>query len=117
MRQLARCTALAAAFSLVALVGTPAHADLENLKAGINSMITAPADPIMSTVSPDTEFNKLPFASVTKWPVGFGQGSILMFYRATTGVLDILFAAATPMRMLSPEPRYLLFPNAEHDEF
>ena len=84
---------------------------------GINSLITFPADPVMSTVEPDSEFDELPLAVVSKWPVGFVQGSMLMFYRASTGLLDFTFAVFTPMAMLSPEPRYLLFPNAEHDEY
>ena len=84
---------------------------------GINSLITFPADPVMSTVEPDSEFDELPLAVVTKWPVGFVQGSMLMFYRASTGLLDFTFAVFTPMAMLSPEPRYLLFPDAEHDEY
>ncbi len=84
---------------------------------GLNSVITFPADPVMSTIEPDPDFDELPLAVVTKWPVGFAQGSMLMFYRAYTGILDLTFAAFTPMVMLSPEPRYLLFENAEHDEY
>ncbi len=84
---------------------------------GLNSVITFPADPVMSTIAPDEEFDELPWAVVTKWPVGFFQGSMLMLYRAYTGVLDLTFAPLTPVMMLSPEPRYLLFPDAEHDEY
>ena len=84
---------------------------------GLNSFITFPADPVMSTVSPDEGFDELPLASATKWPVGFFQGTLLMAYRASMGVLDLCFAPLTPMRMLSPEPRYLLFANAEHEEY
>ena len=83
----------------------------------LNSVITFPADPVMSAIQPDEEFDELPLAVVTKWPVGFFQGSMLMIYRAYTGVLDLTFAPITPVMMLSPEPRYLLFPDAEHDEY
>ncbi len=87
------------------------------LLIGLNSVITFPADPVMSAIEPDEEFDELPLAVVTKWPVGFFQGSMLMIYRAYTGVLDLTFAPITPVTMLSPEPRYLLFPDAEHDEY
>ena len=84
---------------------------------GINSLATFLADPVMSTVEPREEFDELPLAPVTKYPVGLVQGTMLMAHRAYTGVLDIAFAPLTPMRMLSPEPRYLLFENAEHEEY
>jgi hypothetical protein len=32
------------------------------------------------------------------------------------GAFDLLFAPLTPMKVLSPEPRYMLFP-AQHPEF
>ncbi|MGH0032372.1 MAG: hypothetical protein ACQGVC_21480 [Myxococcota bacterium] len=84
---------------------------------GINSFATFLADPVMSTAEPDEEFDELPGATVTKYPVGFFQGTLLGAYRATTGVLDVVLAPLTPFKMLSPEPRYLLFENAEHEEY
>jgi hypothetical protein len=92
--------------------------DVENrFLIGLNSLITFPADPVMSTVEPAEEFDDLPLASATKYPVGFLQGTLLMAFRASTGLLDVAFAPLTPMTMLSPEPRYMVFPNAEHDEY
>jgi hypothetical protein len=87
------------------------------LQIGLNSVITFPADPVMSTYQPDEEWNDLPFSVVTKYPVGFFQGTLLMLHRATAGTFDLLMAPVTPMRMVSPEPRFLLFPNAEHEEY
>lgn len=84
---------------------------------GINSIATFMADPVMSTVEPASEFDGLPLSVVTKYPVGFVQGTLLMAHRASTGVLDLAFAPITPMKMLSPEPRYLIFENAEHEEY
>ncbi len=84
---------------------------------GLTSFATFLADPVLSTMEPDDEFDELPLASVTKYPVGFGQGLMLMTYRCYMGILDLLFAPLTPMRMLSPEPRIVLFENAEHDEY
>jgi hypothetical protein len=71
----------------------------------------------MSTVKPAEEFDKLPGAAVTKYPVGFGAGTMLSVYRLGMGAMDILFAPLTPMKMLSPEPRYMIFPDVTHDEY
>lgn len=84
-------------------------------KIGVNSLATFPADPVMSTVEPRDEFDELPGAKVTKYPVGFLQGVMLMAYRAGMGTLDVVLAPVTPFRMLSPEPRYRLFSDMTHD--
>lgn len=84
---------------------------------GFGSLITAPADPVMSAVKPDKEFEELPLAIVTKWPVGFVQGTLLMAHRASSGLLDMTFSPLTPMKMLSPEPRFSIFPGVEHEEY
>jgi len=82
---------------------------------GANGFITFPADPAMATVQPREEFEELPLPVVSKRVVGFFQGTLLGAYRLGMGTLDMLFAPLTPMRMLSPEPRYMLFPDVEHD--
>lgn len=84
---------------------------------GLNSLITLPADPFVSTFEPAAEFDDLPLAVVTKYPVGLAQGVLLGAFRGCTGALDIAFAPLTPMTMLSPEPRYMVFSDAEHDEY
>jgi hypothetical protein len=84
---------------------------------GVNSLVTAPADPVMSTVKPAEEFNQLPGAVATKYPVGFFAGTMLSVYRFGMGAMDILFAPLTPMKMLSPEPRYMIFPDVTHEEY
>jgi hypothetical protein len=68
-------------------------------------------------VQPREEFDELPLAVATKWPVGFVQGTMLSMYRAAMGSFDIVFAPLTPMKMLSPEPRYMIFPDVEHPEY
>jgi hypothetical protein len=84
---------------------------------GLNSLITFPADPVMDTVKPREEFDELPLANYgPKYVAGLGTGVMLSMYRAGTGAFDVLFAPLTPMKVLSPEPRYMLFP-AEHPEF
>jgi hypothetical protein len=82
---------------------------------GVNGLVTFPADPAMGTVQPREEFDDLPLAFASKRVVGLLQGTLLGAYRAGTAPLDMLFAPLTPMRMLSPEPRYMLFPDVEHE--
>ena len=82
---------------------------------GANGFVTFPADPAMGTVEPREEFEELPLAVVSKRVAGLLQGTLLGAYRLGMGTLDMLFAPVTPMRMLSPEPRYMLFSDVEHD--
>lgn len=84
---------------------------------GLNSLITFPADPVMDTVKPRDEFNKLPLAAGTKYVAGLGTGIMLSIYRASMGAFDVICAPLTPMKMLSPEPRWMIFPWAHHEEF
>jgi len=83
----------------------------------INSLVTFPADPVMGAVQPLEEFDELPLATATKYPIGFGQGTLLSLYRASMGAFDVVFAPLTPMKLLSPEPRYMIFPGVEHPEY
>jgi hypothetical protein len=82
---------------------------------GVTSLVTSPADPVMAVVEPREEFERLPVAVVTSRVVGLVQGTLLGAYRLGMGTLDLLFAPLTPMRMLSPEPRYQLFEGVEHE--
>jgi len=84
---------------------------------GVNSLVTFPADPVMDTVKPREEFNKLPLSAGTKYIAGFGQGVLLGAYRAGMGVFDVVFAPLTPMKELSPEPRWMIFPGVEPEGF
>src|SRR5262249_45055987 len=84
---------------------------------GVNSLVTFPADPVMDTVKPREEFNKLPLAAGTKYIAGFGQGVLLGAYRAGMGVFDVVMAPLTPMKELSPEPRWMIFPGVEPEGF
>ena len=87
------------------------------LLIGVNSLLTFPADPVVSTLDPLEEFAQLPGGVVSQHFVGLGQGALLGVYRASMGALDIVFSPITPVVMLSPEPRYLLFKGAEHEVY
>lgn len=83
---------------------------------GVTSLATFLGDPPMETAFPKKDWEELPLSVVTSRLVGFGQGTLLSAYRAGMGTLDLLFAPVTPMKMLSPEPRWNLF-DIEHDEY
>jgi hypothetical protein len=82
-----------------------------NAAAGLNGLVTAPADPVALTITGGEVFG-----SPIGGPVlGFGAGSMQALYRAVMGVSDIALAIVPAMPMLSPVPRYKLLPF-EHPE-
>jgi hypothetical protein len=81
---------------------------------GLNSVVTAPADPVMSVVSPLEEFEELPAGAVTGRIVGVFQGALLFTYRVCMGTLDMAFSPF-PFKTLSPEPRYELVPGFDYN--
>lgn len=131
MRARSALSALLALFVLVTASAfpAPARADFNEWASeysanvanrflmGLDSLLTFPADPVMSTVQPRSEFDDLPGAVVTRYPVGFCQGALLSAYRATMGAIDLSFAWLTPLVMLSPAPRYMLFPGVENTQY
>lgn len=82
---------------------------------GLNSVITAPADPVMNVVTPPEEYESLPVGAVSGRFFGFFQGAILLAYRTGMGALDMVLAPI-PIVILSPEPRYQPIPGFEWDE-
>ena len=90
---------------------------LNRYGVGFNSLLTFPADPIMDFVKPREEFDKLPASMVTKYVAGLGQGVLLSLYRASMGAFDVVFAPLTPMKEMSPEPRWMIFPGVEPEGF
>jgi hypothetical protein len=84
--------------------------------AGVNGVITWPADPVMLTVRPTEEMSSLPGGVVTGPLVGFGAGTLLGLYRLGMGAPDIALAPLSFFPMFSPEPRYQVIPGWEHQE-
>ena len=82
---------------------------------GLNGVYTMPADPVMSTIEPLEEYRDLPGSVVTSHAFGLFQGTIMGLYRASMGVLDMVFAPL-PFVTLSPEPRYVGVPGFEYEE-
>jgi len=83
--------------------------------AGSNGIITSFADPVAFTTQGDEVFEELPTPSVTGGLVGFPAGIFQGLYRAVMGVCDLVFAPIPGVPMLSPVPRYRLWPF-EHDD-
>lgn len=120
MRRLA-----AVAATLLVLTATPAaRADseseseplelptaLNNVLAGFNGLLTAPADPVASAIAPPEDFEDLWGAPVTSHTLGFFQGVVMLPYRAVMGALDIAFAPFWVFPTLSPEARVDLVPG------
>jgi hypothetical protein len=106
---------VAAAATLLALTaGSSANAEgFNSLLAGVNGLLTFPADPVMAAVEPPEGFDDLWGAPVTSHTAGFFQGSFLMLYRLTMGALDIAFFPFWVFPTLSPEARYEIIPGYE----
>ena len=82
--------------------------------AGVNGVITWPADPVMLAVRPTEEMRSMPGGVVTGPVTGFFAGTLLGVYRFVTGSLDIALCPLSFFPMFSPEPRYQLIPGWEH---
>jgi hypothetical protein len=84
--------------------------------AGVNGVITWPADPVMLAVEPTEEMRDMPGGVVTGPVVGFFAGTLLGAYRLGTGALDMVLCPLSFFPMFSPEPRYQVIPGWEHQE-
>lgn len=82
--------------------------------AGVNGVITWPADPVMLAVRPTEEMRSMPGGVVTGPVTGFFAGTLLGVYRLVTGSLDVALAPLSFFPMFSPEPRYQVIPGWEH---
>jgi hypothetical protein len=110
MRRLA--AAAAALFVLTAGVSAKAEG-VNNLMAGINGLVTFPADPVMSFIEPPEEMEDMIGAPALPHFVGFFQGVLLSGYRAMMGAFDIVLFPFWVFPTLSPEARINIYPNYE----
>jgi hypothetical protein len=83
--------------------------------AGVNGLITWPADPVMLAVRPTDEMRSMPGGVVTGPVTGFFAGTLLGIYRLATGALDVTLCPLSFFPMFSPEPRYQVIPGWEHE--
>ena len=82
--------------------------------AGVNGMITWPADPVMLAIKPTDEMKEMPGGVVTGPVTGFFAGTLQGVFRLFTGTLDVALAPFTFFPMFSIEPRYQVIPGWEH---
>jgi len=82
--------------------------------AGVNGLITWPADPVMLAVRPTDDMRAMPGGVVTGPVVGFLAGTLQGVLRLVTGTLDVAFCPFSFFPMFSIEPRYKLIPGWEH---
>jgi hypothetical protein len=106
--------ALAALLLAAEALAAPAGAEgLNNLFAGLNGLVVAPADPVADAIDPPSLFEKLPNADVTKHVVGFFEGTVFMVYRTFMGAMDIALFPFWLFPTLSPQARWDLVPFYE----
>ena len=106
------------ACALTLLVSTAAHGEgFNNLFAGLNGLanvLLAP-DPLIGIMEPPEEFEDVPLPQVTGRVLGFGAGMVMMGYRATMAVLDIVLVPFWVFPTLSPEPRFEMISDVEYE--
>jgi hypothetical protein len=114
MRRLGAATAAL----FVLLAASAAHAEgVNNLMAGINGLATFPADPVMSAWQPPDSLGELPGAPATAHVAGVGHGALMMAYRATMGVMDVLLFPFWVFPTLSPEAHFNVFGDTYEIEY
>ena len=84
--------------------------------AGLNGIITFPADTFAFTAEGPEVFAELPNPPVTGRVIGFGAGILQGIYRLVMGISDLALAPVPYMPMLGPVPRYKFLPYEHEDE-
>lgn len=110
-----RLVAAVCCLSIALLAAAPAQAEgVNNLRAGVNGLLTAPFDPVALMITPSDEFEDYPAFPVTGrilgLPVGIAQGA----QRAGMAVFDIVMSPLFIFPTMGPEARYTLI-EAEYD--
>ena len=112
----ARILVVCLAAALGGAPAAPAQAEgMNNLLAGMNGLITFPADFAMGPVDPPKVATELPGAVVTGPIIGLFSGILLGVYRASMAVVDIAFSPFVVFPTLSPQPRYEIVKDVEYD--
>jgi len=105
-----------AAALVVGLLSSPASLRAEgfnSLLAGINGVLTAPADIVHETIEPPSLFEELPAAPVSTHFLGVFAGIFAAIDRIGWGVLDIALSPVWIAPTLSPEPVVEIIPFYE----
>jgi hypothetical protein len=97
---------------IAGIPAAPARADVNSFLAGMNGLLTFPADPVMDAISPSPQIKGLP-GKYTENAVGFAGGIFYGIYRAWVGAADIALAPFWIFPTLSPPPHWDLVPFYE----
>ncbi len=89
-----------------------ARADLNSFFAGINGLLTFPADPVMDAMHPSEQIKGLP-GTYSENAVGFAGGMLFGVYRAWMGSVDVALAPFWIFPTVSPPAHWNLFPFYE----
>lgn len=104
--------------ALAALLASPGMAragGTTNLLAGLNSLITFPADFVMPVIQPPENLEDMPGYPVTGRMLGFVGGLFQGTYRAFAGVTDLVTFPFWVVKSYSPEPRFQVIPGFEYE--
>ena len=132
MRAALRLLALALAFTIPLAHAAPSLAQddqeeegsvypddwlrVNKLAAGVNNMITWPADPVMFSIEGDQVFSDFWYPKVTGRMMGALAGLLVAPWRLITGTFDAVTSPLAPvMYMVSPVPRFKVM-NFDHDD-
>ena len=88
---------------------------LNNLYAGINGLLTFPADPVMMVIQPPDSFEDLPAHRITGRIAAVPAGTLLGIYRLTMASFDVAFTPCWFFPTMSPRPRWELIPDIEYE--
>lgn len=95
------------------LPAAAARADgVNNFLAGVNGLLTFPADPVMDAIHPPKQIQGLP-GRYTEHLVGFASGLGFGVYRAWMGYVDIALSPLWFLPTLSPQAHWDLLPFYE----
>jgi hypothetical protein len=98
------------------MVSTNARAEgMNNLYAFVNGVVNAPADPVIFVVSPPEDYEELPYHQVTSRIIGLPAGILMMTYRLSMAVFDLIFFPFWVFPVFSPEPYWALIPDVEYE--
>ena len=103
---------LALALAAAQLPASAARADLNSFFAGLNGILTFPADPVMDAIHPSEQIAGLP-GRYTENAVGFAGGICYGIYRAWLGTVDVALSPLWIFPTLSPPAHWNLFPFYE----
>jgi hypothetical protein len=100
---------------VLSIAGAAAGRGLNNGLAGLQGLLTFPADPVIYAMDPPKDFEDLPGAPVLSPVLGMFTGIVMSTYRASMGLFDILFLPIWVMPTLSPEPEITIFEGVSYE--